>query len=101
MGRKIIWSTEALELLEGILTYWEQRNRSKTYSLKLNRLFQECLKQVSKYPKSGKKTKHHNVHYRIVRDYLIYYSFTDLEIKVLSICDMRRDPEYIKSLLVS
>jgi len=99
MGRQVIWSPEALELLEGILTYWEKRNGSKTYSLKLNKLVQDCLKQVSKYPKSGRSAKYKTVHYRIIRDYFIYYTFTDKEIIVLSLCDMRRDPEYIKSLL--
>ena len=99
MGRQIIWSPEALELLEGILKYWEDRNGSKTYSLKLNRLVQDCLKQISKYPESGRIAKYQNVHYRIVRDYFIYYTYTEKEIEVLSLCDMRRDPEYIKSLV--
>jgi hypothetical protein len=66
MGRQIIWSTEALELLEGILIYWEERNGSQTYSLKLYRLFQDCLKQVPKYPESGSKSMHKEVYYSVV-----------------------------------
>jgi toxin YoeB len=95
MGRQIIWSPEASDLLVGILTYWEERNGSQTYSLKLNRLFQECLKQVAKYPESGRKSKYQYVHYRIVRDYYIYYYYDDKSIEVLSLTDMRRDPDYI------
>jgi len=99
MGRQIIWTPEALELLEGIFNYWEVRNGSKTYALKLNVLFQNCLEQVCKYPESGRSAKYQNVHYRIVKDYFIYYTFTDKEVEVLSLSEMRRDPEYIKSSL--
>jgi len=99
MEREVIWSLEALELLEGILTYWEVRNGSKKYSLKLNKYFQDVLRQVSKYPESGRVTKYQNVNYRIVKDYFIYYTYNDKAIEVLSLCDMRRDPDSIRSLL--
>ncbi|GLR17919.1 type II toxin-antitoxin system RelE/ParE family toxin [Portibacter lacus] len=99
MVREIIWSPEALELLEGILTYWEERNGSKKYSLNLNKYFQDVLRQVSKYPESGRVTKYRDVYYRIVKDYFIYYAYNEEVIEVLSLCDMRRDPDYIKSLL--
>jgi len=98
MEREIIWSLEALELLEGILTYWEERNGSKKYSLKLNKYFQDVLRQVSIYPESGRVTKYQSVNYRIVKDYFIYNTYNDKTIEVLS-CDMRRDPDYIKFLL--
>ncbi len=99
MGRKIIWSKEALDLLEGILTYWEQRNGSKRYSLKLSKLFQDILKQTATFPEAGKQTDTKNVRYRIVKDYFIYYKYSNTKIEIVSICDMRRDPKYIKSLL--
>lgn len=99
MGRQVIWSPEAADLLEGILMYWEERNGSQTYSLKLNRLIQKCLNQVSKHPESGRKSKYQSVLYRIVRDYFIYYQYDEYFIEVLSIVDMRRDTEHIKSIL--
>lgn len=46
----------------------------KKYSLKLNKYFQDVLRQVSKYPESGRVTKYQNVNYRIVKDYFIYYT---------------------------
>ncbi|MDA8692705.1 type II toxin-antitoxin system RelE/ParE family toxin [Saprospiraceae bacterium] len=99
MDREITWSPEALELLEGILTYWEERNGSKNYSIKLNKYFQDVLRQGSKYPESGRATRYQNVNYRIVKDYFIYYVYSDSSIEVISLCDMRRNPDYIKSLL--
>jgi len=71
----------------------------KKYSLKLNKCFQDVLRQVSKYPDSGRMSKYQDVNYRIVKDYFIYYAYNGEVIEVLSICDMRRDPDYIKSLL--
>ncbi len=99
MGRRIVWSKEARDLFKGILTYWENRNGSKKYSLKLSKLLQDDIQQISTFPETGRLTDNKKVRYRIVRDYHIYYTYTNTEIEIISICDMRRDPKYIKSLL--
>jgi plasmid stabilization system protein ParE len=52
MALKIIWTKNALEHLEDILNYWEVRNGTNSYSIKLYKLFQDGLDLLSRYPTS-------------------------------------------------
>jgi toxin YoeB len=55
MAKKIIWSRKAqVELIE-ILEYWINRNKSNTFSIKLNELVDEQLKLLTENPKIGRK----------------------------------------------
>jgi toxin YoeB len=96
MFRKIIWSPNAKVQLTEILKYWIARNKSATYSKKLNRLFKEAINIISKNPGIGHLTSKENVKVKIVRDYLIVYEPTPDSIHILSIFDGRRNPEEIK-----
>lgn len=93
--RKVIWTKTAIIEKKEILEYWINRNKSKSYSLKLNRLFVTELKTLSLTPEIGKKTKFKNVRARIIRDYLLFYEILDNELVVLSIWDSRRNPDKI------
>ena len=94
-ARKINWTKEANFERKEILDYWIIRNKSKTYSIKLNKLFINTLKQISDNPKIGRKTNFENVRVKIVRDYLLFYEFDPKQIKVLSLWDGRRDDSTI------
>lgn len=91
VARKINWTKEANFERKEILAFWVYRNKSKTYSIKLNKLFVDTLKILAENPKIGRKTDFENVHVKIVRDYLLFYEFDTKQIKVLSIWDGRRD----------
>ena len=80
-ARKINWTKEANFERKEILTYWINRNKSKTYSIKLNKLFRNTLKQIADNPKIGRKTNFENVRVKIVRDYLLFYEFDTKQIK--------------------
>jgi len=67
-----------------------ERNQSKTYSLKLNKLIKDTLQSLSQNPYIGRKSDYDNVRVKIVRDYLIFYSFNERELFVLSLWDSRR-----------
>ncbi len=82
-----------------ILNYWNKRNGSPRYSIKLINLFDESIMKLTNYPDSGKPTDNLLVKYKIVKDYFLYYSFDETTLYVVDICDMRRNPTYIKSLL--
>lgn len=99
MVREIVWSPRAQELLKEILDYWEERNGSATYSRKLFKLFENALAILAKLPEIGRQTEQRNVRYKIFRDYFLYYTYDDMELKVIALSDMRRNPKYIKSLL--
>lgn len=89
--RKIVWTQKANVERKDILEYWINKNKSKTYSIKLNKLFTESLKLISEYPNIGRKTSDANTRVSIVRDYLIFYETNKKEIIVQSIWDGRRD----------
>lgn len=95
--RKINWTEKANFERKEILEYWINRNKSKTYSIKLNKLFIETMKRVANYPEIGRKTDFdENVRLKIVRDYLMFYEFDEKQMKVLSVWDGNRDKRKLK-----
>jgi addiction module RelE/StbE family toxin len=95
MVRKIIWSLRAREDRKAIFSYWNERNKSKVYSKKLNQLFNETISFLSEHPQIGRKTILDNIHVKVVRDYLIIYEITDSEIIIHTIWHGRRDPKVL------
>lgn len=90
--RKINWTEKANFERKEILEYWINRNKSKSYSIKLNKLFIEAMKQVAEFPTIGRKTDFDkNVRLKIVRDYLLFYEYDSKQVKVLSVWDVNRD----------
>jgi plasmid stabilization system protein ParE len=71
MAKRIIWSNRAQQDRKEILAYWIDRNKSKTYSLKLNQLFIQAVNLLSEHPLIGEKTEIENIRIKIVRDYYI------------------------------
>ena len=96
MVREIIWSANAKADRIEILQYWIARNKSNSYSKKLNLLFKESISLIARNPGAGHLTIKENVRVKIVKDYLIIYEITDSAIYLLSIFDGRRDPQKIK-----
>lgn len=90
--RQINWTEKANFERKEILEYWINRNKSKSYSIKLNKLFIEAMKQVAQFPTIGRKTDFDkNVHLKIVRDYIVFYEYDSKKVKVLSVWDGNRD----------
>ena len=91
MIRKIIWSPEAETDLYSILAYWIYRNKSASFSIKLEAEIQEAVKAIATNPEIGKKTKNENTRLKLVRDYWIVYDIELSQINILSIFDTRQD----------
>lgn len=89
--RKIVWTKKANQERKEILAYWIERNKSKTYSVKLNNLIKETVQLAAQYPNTGRKTAIENVRVKIVRDYLLFYEVNKTTLVVLSIWDSRQD----------
>ena len=96
MVEKIIWSSRASKEFTEILQYWVNRNKSKTYSLKLNSLINVQLNLILKFPKIGKKTDIPNVYVKVIKDYLLYYEIVENSLYILTIRDGRRNPQTLK-----
>lgn len=97
MAKQIVWSRRAQRDRKEILEYWRIRNKSNTYSKKLNRLFKESIKIITDFPQIGKPTDEADTRIKIVRDYLIIYEETQTQIVILTIWDSRQNPEKLKT----
>jgi toxin YoeB len=99
MAKQVIWSLRAQKDKKEILNYWRQRNKSNTYSKKLNELFKESIRIILDFPQIGKVTDDTKARIKIVRDYLIIYEETETQILILTIWDSRQDPDKLKKIL--
>ena len=99
MAKQVIWSLKAQNDKKVILNYWRQRNKSNTYSKKLNELFKESIRIIIDFPQIGKVTDDTKARIKIVRDYLIIYEETETQIFILTIWDSRQDPDKLKKIL--
>lgn len=91
MAKQVVWTLKAKDELIHILQYWIDRNKSKTFSIKLNKLIEEQLQLITEYPEIGRKTDFPNVYVKIVQKYLLYYTIEDDTIYILTFRHGRKD----------
>jgi toxin YoeB len=94
--KEIKWTLKAIHDKLDILDFWIERNKSKTYSVKLNELFDKSINSLSNQPEQGKKTNYKNIRIKIVRHYLVYYLIHEQHIEIVRIWDARRNPKKFK-----
>jgi toxin YoeB len=95
MAKKLIWSKQALQDRKDILDYWINRNKSKTYSIRLNNLFIDAIKIIAEHPNIGIATDFNNVKGKLVKDYYIFYQENQDSIQILAIWDCRQSQDKI------
>ena len=91
--RKIVWSNRAIKRLYGIMEFYDQRNKSKTYSNKLFQVIQKQIKVLVKFPEIGLRTTEETTRGLIIQDFIVYYQITENSIIIHSIWDCRQNPE--------
>lgn len=96
MAKQIVWTVKAKNELIDILEYWINRNKSNSFSIKLNRLFEQQLNLIAEFPKIGRKTDIPNVSIKVVHKYLLYYQIIGEYIYVLTIRHGSRNPKTLK-----
>ena len=94
--RKIIWSNKANRKLFEILEFYAQRNKSKTYSIKLYQRFKNELSILIKQPDIGIKTEIESVRGLIVDDYILFYEFDSEKIIIHTLWDCRQNPNNLR-----
>ncbi len=99
MVRRLIWSKLALKQKRDIFEYWNKRNKSKSYSRKLNNLFNKAAELLTNYSSIGERTDYKNVRLKLVRDYRMVYRITNKHIQILTIWDTRRNPDDFDNIL--
>ena len=93
VARRIIWTASAKLQLREILDYFNFRNKSKSYSLKLIRTIQIELKSLPQQPTIGKKTDTINVRGLLIENYFVFYEVNKKHIVILSVWDTRQNPK--------
>jgi len=89
---KIEWSTEARLDLIDILEFYIDRNKSASYSKKLNSKINKSLNLILKNPLIGLQSQIKSVRAMITGDYQIIYEISESMILIVMIWDCRRDP---------
>ena len=93
MAKQIIWSRRAQNELIEIFEYWINRNKSNTFSTKLNSLIEEQLYLLLENPKIGRKTDIENVYIKVIHKYLLYYELVENQLHILTIRHGSKNPK--------
>ena len=91
--RKIVWSNRAKIRLYAILDFYIKRNKSKVYSIKLQKLISKEVNLLLKQPDLGLRTSEETTWGLIIQDYIVYYEITDYKIIIQTIWDCRQNPD--------
>ncbi len=90
MARKVVWSPEAEQNFEDILTYWKDRNKSNNFGKKLKIEVIATTKFAAQNPMAGKPTSLNKFRSIKVNNYRIVYAFEENILLVVSVQDLRR-----------
>ena len=90
-GKKIIWSRNAKNELKKTLEYYNKRNGSSKYSLKILTEIEELTQTLSKTEFIGRLTSNKITRVIPMKVYLLFYEITDEKITILSFWDNRQD----------
>lgn len=96
--RKIEWTHKAQIKLFQILDYYEERNKSKSYSIKLYKKITKQVNFLTKYPELGRETEQEGIRGLIIDHYIVFYETKPELIIVHLIWDGRQNPEHLKNL---
>ena len=91
--RKIVWSNRAKTRLYAILDFYIVRNKSKTYSIKLQKLISKEVNLLLKQPDLGLKTSEDTTRGLIIENYIVYYEISGDKIIIHTIWDSRQNPD--------
>ena len=85
MVEQIVWTVKAKNDLTEILQYWNNRNKSKSFSTKLTSLIFHQLNLLKEFPLIGRKTDIKNVSVKVINNYLLYYEIVKDTLYILTI----------------
>ncbi|QHI36611.1 hypothetical protein IMCC3317_19740 [Kordia antarctica] len=98
-GLKVFWTQTAKRQRDHIFEYWNNKNKSKSYSTKLNLAIRERIQLLKKQPEFGKKIYFKNIRAVSMRHYSIIYKINQLNIIIIGFWDNRQDSEKLLNFL--
>ena len=96
MVKKIIWTKKAKRELIEILDYWNNRNKSNRFSIRLNQLVEEQINLISEFPNIARSTDIPNVHVKVIHKYLLFYEIVDDVLYILTFRHGSENPHTLK-----
>lgn len=95
----IFWTQTAKRQRDLIFEYWNNRNKSNSYSKKLNFSIIERIELLKSNPEMGKKTNFGVTKAISMRHYSILYKIDRPKIIITGFWDNRQDPEKLLDFL--
>ncbi len=96
MAKRIIWTRNAKDEWQRILSFWHEHTGNKKYSRKLNSKIKLTLKNIKSNNLIGKKTSKKDIRIVICLYYLVFYKIEKERIIIITIFDSRRNPDDLK-----
>ena len=98
---KIFWTSTAIKQRNYIFEYWNERNKSKTYSHKLNLKVKERIELLKTNPNLGIKTDFKGTRAISLGHFNVFYKKIDSNIFITAFWDNRQDPKKLVEFLKS
>lgn len=98
-GITTFWTQTAVNQRNYIFNYWNKRNRSYSYTQKLNREIRKRTEQLKLQPEMSKKTNFGNTRVIIMTHYSILYKIDNQKIIITGFWDNRQDPKKLLKFL--
>jgi toxin YoeB len=99
MAGRIIWSDLSEHTVRDICSYWNLRNKSTAYSLKLIRKLDRAVETLIEFPLAGSELGLEGIRYLVVDAYQILYRVDSEAIIIITVWDTRQNPEKLAELL--
>ena len=89
---KLFWTETAIRQRNFIFDYWNERNKSNSYSIKLNTKIKERTTLLKITPEIGKRTEFKNTYTVSLGHYSIFYQFDSSKVIITAFWDNRQNP---------
>lgn len=96
VDRVIVWTEPAKNDIKEVTIYWNHRNKSNIYSLKLRKIIRQKLSLIAKFPTLGIQTDYRTARCFVIKDYKLFYEVTEDAIVVLRFWDTHQNPDTLE-----
>jgi plasmid stabilization system protein ParE len=96
MARKIEWTQTSIRDRFEIYKFWVEKNKSDSYSKKLEILFNEAARLISEFPEIGTETDFSGLRVKVIKSYKLFYMDDSETIKIIRIWDTRQNPQNLE-----
>lgn len=96
---KLFWTETAIRQRNFIFEYWNERNKSYTYSRKLYSKINERIGLLKQHPEIGKLTEFKITRAVSLGHYTIFYQFSSTQLIITGFWDNRQEPSKLLRFL--